>query len=256
MFKGILEGGKRLEKGWGAKTIPEGGYHSLPEKFSVPGAMFVGDAVGLVNVPTLKGIHYAMWSGILAAESIYARLKEAAGNLDSVSKSALSSYDDSIRSSFIHKELYEVRNMRHAFKHGFFVGGAMAGLMTLTKGAFPGGKIEVGTDSSHSMFNSKRTYPKPDGSSTFDKLDSVHASGNKSRDNQPNHIRLKTDVPEAMALAWIKMCPAQVYEWHEEEGKKTLMINGPNCIHCGAITAKGGRLTPPEGGSGPEYSLM
>ncbi|MBI4860621.1 MAG: 4Fe-4S dicluster domain-containing protein [Candidatus Riflebacteria bacterium] len=253
LFRDVLQGGQRAERGWGAKTIPEGGYHSLPERMSVPGALIVGDAAGLVNVPSLKGVHTSMWSGILAAEAIFARLKEG---LDKASSTAIDGYDRALQESFVAHELREVRNMRQAFKHGFFVGGALACLMTLTRGRFPSGKIDIGQDSDHDMEASGYTYKAADGKVTFDKLSSVHASGNRSRDNQPNHIRVKIDVPETLADTWIKMCPAEVYEWHEEGGKKVLFVNSTNCIHCGAINAKGGRLTMPEGGSGPEYTQM
>src|SRR5690606_3255072 len=135
-------------------------------------------------------------------------------------------------------------------------GGALASLATITGGKFPGGWIKSERDSEHDLLDGERKFPTPDGTYTFDKLSSVMESGNRSRDNQPNHLRVATDVPEAVGNAWIKMCPAQVYEWHEKEGKKFLFVNATNCIHCGAITAKGGRITPPEGGSGPEYTQM
>ena len=88
---------------------------------------------------------------------------------------------------------------------------------------------------------------------TFDKLTSVHATGNRSRDTLPNHLRVRTDIPETIGETWIHLCPANVYEWN---GSKKLSINPPNCIQCGAITAKGGLFTPPEGGAGPEYEGM
>jgi electron-transferring-flavoprotein dehydrogenase len=96
-----------------------------------------------------------------------------------------------------------------------------------------------------------RRYPAPDGKLTFDKLSSVFASGNKTRDDQPTHIRVQTHVPAEIGRMWEHMCPAQVYEWTEGE----VHVAPSNCVQCGAISAKGGRLTPPEGGSGPEYKL-
>jgi electron-transferring-flavoprotein dehydrogenase len=99
-------------------------------------------------------------------------------------------------------------------------------------------------------------YPKPDGQYFFDKLSSVFASGNKTRDDQPNHIRVQEHVPVELATLWVNMCPAQVYELGEGDGEIVdVHINASNCVQCGAITAKGGRLTPPEGGSGPEYTI-
>ena len=106
-------------------------------------------------------------------------------------------------------------------------------------------------DADHPVHEGHRHYPKPDGTLTFDKLSSVYASGNRTRDTQPNHILVRTDVPKEVGDAWIAMCPAAVYEWGED-GK--LLVNASNCVQCGAITWKGGRLTPPEGGAGPEYT--
>jgi len=253
LVRRILEGGTRNERGWGAKTIPEGGFYALPKRLAVPGAILTGDAAGFVNVPALKGIHYAMMSGIMAAEAIVAAIKAGA---DPRAPGALDAYETAVRDSFIWSDLHKVRNMRAAFGSGFVPGAAMAGLMTLTGGAFPGGRIDAGADSEHPVTAGGRTYGKPDGTLTFDKLSSVYASGNRTRDTQPNHIRIRTDVPQEVGDAWIAMCPAAVYEWGtDESGKKTLLVNPPNCVQCGAITAKGGRFTPPEGGSGPEYTL-
>ncbi len=252
LVKEILEGGKRLDKGWGAKTIPEGGYHSLPETLHVPGAILTGDAAGFVNVPALKGVHYAMWSGIYAAQAIFEALK-AGKNLQE--RGALEAYDQKVRNSFLWQELYRVRNMRPAFQHGFWKGSFLAGLMSLTGGKFPGGEMRFAADSEHPIFEEKRQYPKPDNEYIFDKLSSVYASGNRSRDTMPNHLKLKREVPEELGNLWINMCPAGVYEWETtEDGKRVIRVNAPNCVHCGAITAKGGRFTPPEGGAGPEYS--
>jgi len=252
MVQGLLEGGKRLEDGWGAKTIPEGGFYAVPDPLHVPGALLIGDSAGLVNVPALKGIHYGMMSGILAAEAIFSVVKD---KNDLSTDDALAGYDEMLRKSFIWKDLYQVRNMRQAFQHGFIPGFILAGLMTVTKGLFPGGRFKAHRDSEKEMFiGNDRSYPRSDGEYIFDKLTSVYASGNRSRDNQPDHIRIQRDVPEVIAETWINMCPAQVYEWHEENGQKALRTDPSNCVQCGAITSKGGRLTPPEGGSGPEYS--
>jgi electron-transferring-flavoprotein dehydrogenase len=103
-----------------------------------------------------------------------------------------------------------------------------------------------------------REYPAPDGKLTFDKLSSVFLSGNRSRDDQPNHVRIRDRVPREVAQTWVSMCPAAVYEIGEDNGEATVEVTltPSNCVQCGAITAKGGRLTPPEGGSGPEYTDM
>jgi electron-transferring-flavoprotein dehydrogenase len=248
----ILAGGERLQ--WGAKTIPEGGFVALPDRFHAPGLLLAGDGVGLVNVPALKGIHYAIESGRLAAEAAWRTLERGTSM-----RTALASYDDSIRSSFIWRDLHEVRNMRQAFGHGFYVGGAMASAMTVTKGHFPPGDADTERDAQQSIIRTRRDrlYPPADGRLTFDKLSSVYASGNRTRDDQPNHIRVRTQVPRELAELWVRMCPAQVYEVGEEDGDGTVEVRlaPSNCVQCGAITAKGGRLTPPEGGSGPEYTL-
>ncbi len=252
LIRPILEGGARAEHGWGAKAIPEGGFYALPRQLSLTGALLTGDSAGFVNVPALKGIHYAMWSGILAAETIFDVLK--AGG-DPTALGALAVYDTAVRRSFIWRDLYRVRNMRQAFHAGLLPGALLATAMTATRGAFPGGRFKSEPDAQHPVAAGCRVYPKPDGKLTFDKLSSVYASGNRTRDTQPSHLLVRSDVPEELGNAWINMCPAAVYEWAtDEEGRKRLRVNAPNCVQCGAISAKGGRLTPPEGGSGPEYT--
>ena len=248
----LLHGGERI--GWGAKTIPSGGYYSLPKRLYAPGVLFCGDGVGMVNIPRLKGVHYAIESGRLAAESAFAALQRGA-----TPSTALKSYDDAVRSSFIHEDLREVRDMRQVFGRGFFVGGALASAMTISKGRLALGKMRAEPDAEQPLLRSGRaaSYPTPDGKLTFDKLSSVFASGNKTRDDQPNHIRIERRVPKDVAEMWVNLCPAQVYEIGVEGGDGTVTVDvaPSNCVQCGAITAKGGRLTPPEGGSGPEYTL-
>ena len=248
----LLEGGERVA--WGAKTIPSGGWNSLPARLYAPGLLLCGDAVGLVNIARLKGVHYAIESGRLAAESAWASLQRGA-----TPASALSAYDDAIRSGFIGRDLYEVRDMRQVFGRGFFVGGALASAMTVSKGRLAIGKMRAEPDSEQPLLRSGRAdrYPGADGMLTFDKLSSVFLSGNKTRDDQPNHIRVERRVPREVAELWVNMCPAQVYELGTEggDGTVTVQLAPSNCVQCGAITAKGGRLTPPEGGSGPEYTL-
>jgi len=248
----ILDGGERLQ--WGAKTIPEGGFVALPRRFHAPGLLLCGDGVGLVNVPALKGIHYAIESGRLAAEAAWGSFAPGAST-----RGALASYDESLKESFVWSDLREVRNMRQAFGRGFWMGGALAGAMTATKGRFPSGDSRTERDAEQELFTTSRAsaYPTPDGKLTFDKLSSVFASGNRTRDDQPNHIRIQRRVPRELAEIWAHMCPAQVYEVGEVDGDGTVEVRlaPSNCVQCGAITAKGGRLTPPEGGSGPEYTV-
>jgi electron-transferring-flavoprotein dehydrogenase len=248
--KKILEGGKRV--GWGAKTIPSGGYWSMPKRLSSPGMMITGDAAGMVNVPTLKGIHYAMHSGMYAAEAIVESLKADSVNFEN--------YERKVKGSLIEKDLWESRNQRQVFSKGFFVGGALASAMTITKGAFPGGhwKAEPDAEIPVEIDGASKNYPKPDNKYLFDKLNSVFLSGNATRDDAPNHIRIQERVPKEIAQTWVSMCPAQVYEIPDEElesGAETVDVHvtPSNCVQCGAITAKGGRLTLPEGGDGPLY---
>ena len=248
LVREILEGGERIA--WGAKTIPEGGFLSVPRRLSAPGLLICGDGAGLVNVPALKGIHYAVESGRLAAEAAFAALQPGETPWR---PGALDGYDAALRESFIWEDLKRVRNMRQAFGRGFWLGGALAGAMTATRGAFPPGNARTEPDVEQEVFSTGRAaaYPAADGKRTFDKLSSVFLSGNKTRDDAPNHIRVRTDVPKELAELWEHMCPAQVYE--AVEGG--VEVTASNCVQCGAITAKGGRLTPPEGGSGPEYTL-
>ncbi|HZC29728.1 MAG TPA: electron-transfer flavoprotein:ubiquinone oxidoreductase, partial [Gaiellaceae bacterium] len=246
--RSILDGGERIA--WGAKTIPEGGFLSLPHRLHAPGLLLCGDGAGLVNVPALKGIHYAIESGSLAAEAAVATLRRGETPWR---PGALAAYDDAVRQSFIWRDLQEVRNMRQAFGRGFWLGGALAGAMTATRGRFPPGDARTERDSEQQLVRSGRaaSYPAPDGRFTFDKLSSVFASGNKTRDDQPSHIVIRNDVDRDVAELWTRMCPAQVYE----PSRDGVAVTPSNCVQCGAITAKGGRLTPPEGGSGPEYTL-
>jgi electron-transferring-flavoprotein dehydrogenase len=247
----LLEGGERVA--WGAKTIPEGGFVALPRRFWAPGVLIAGDGAGLVNVPALKGIHYAVESGRLAAEAAWRALRpEGRGGW-------LPSYDEALRRSFVWSDLRAVRNMRQGFGHGFWRGSALAGLATVTRGYFPPGDRPTERDADQELIESGRasSYPAPDGILTFDKLSSVFLSGNRTRDDQPDHIRVAHEVPQELAELWTRMCPAAVYAAGPAAagGLVELEVSPSNCVQCGAIGAKGGRLTPPEGGSGPEYTL-
>jgi electron-transferring-flavoprotein dehydrogenase len=252
LVRKILAGGERIQ--WGAKTIPEGGLLAVPRRLHASGLLLCGDGAGLVNVPALKGIHYAVESGRLAAEAAFAALQPGATPARSLSR-----YDDALRESFVWKDLWEVRNMRPMFGRGFWVGSALAGAATVSKGRFPRGNAHLERDTEQSLLRTNRaaSYPAPDGALTFDKLSSVFASGNRTRDDQPNHIRIREHVPADLAELWVRMCPAHVYEVGEShsDGTVRVEVTPSNCVQCGAITAKGGRLTPPEGGSGPEYTL-
>ncbi|HZO76550.1 MAG TPA: electron-transfer flavoprotein:ubiquinone oxidoreductase [Solirubrobacteraceae bacterium] len=244
----ILEGGERVA--WGAKALPGGGYWSMP-KLTMPGAMLVGDAGGMVDTVSLKGVHHCIKSGILAAEAIYASLTGG---------KSLSDYEQAVEASSIGKELWLVRNTRQPFQRGFIQGGPMVNVAIATKGRLPAGRMRWHRDDEKPLFigDSHESYPKPDGKYIFDKLSSVYVSGNATRDDAPNHIRLHRQVPREIAEAWRWMCPAGVYEIPDdapESGPVDVTVNYTNCVQCGAITAKGGRLTPPEGGDGPLYTI-
>ena len=256
LVREILDGGTRV--GWGAKTIPEGGLQALPRKLHFPGGMIVGDGAGLVNVPALKGIHYAIRSGMLAAETA---LDAVGPGATAWTPGELESYDQAVRESFIWQDLERVRNMRPAFTKGFVAGSVISGLATASFGRLPPKDIlvEADADAPVGERQAERSYPAPDGVLTFDKLSSVYLSGNKTRDDAPDHIRIQKRVPRELAEAWVSMCPAKVYEIVEDAGANgsvNVEVTASNCVQCGAITAKGGRLTLPEGGDGPDYTVM
>jgi electron-transferring-flavoprotein dehydrogenase len=247
LFRKILEGGEMVE--WGAKTIPEGGFYAVPERRHGNGALVVGDAAGYVDVPSLKGIHYAVHSGMLAARAIFRALKA-----DDTSQAGLASYTESVDASFIMEDLYKTRNMRLAFKDGFWKGGMKAGLMTVTGGRLFGKPIRVEEDAAEPrILNGGAPGPAPaaDGL-TVSKVDAVFKSGNKTRDDIPSHLIVGEDVSAETAEFLTHVCPAGVYE---RDGDR-LVVNAPNCVDCKATDVVGPRWTPREGGSGPAYRRM
>ncbi len=242
LFQDFLKDGEIVE--WGAKTIPEGGYHALPERLYGDGVLIVGDSAGLVNVPALKGIHYAMMSGIYAARSIFAALK--AGD---VSARSLSSFDTTLRESYVVNDLFKVRNMRLAFKDGLYAGGVKSALMIASQGMFPGASDDQVEDAAEP----KQIAPAADSTKLgLSKVDAVYLSGNKTRDDIPQHLTVGKDVSPEVAEFYSHLCPAGVYE---RVGDK-LQINAPNCVDCKATDVLGPRWQPREGGSGPNYNLM
>jgi len=245
LFRQVLEGGEMVE--WGAKTIPEGGFYSVPERLHGDGLLIVGDAAGLVNVASLKGIHHAMHSGILAAESIFEALKSG-----DASAKTLASYDRSLRDSFVFEDLERTRNMRLAFKSGFYLGGLKASIMSLTRGVFPGGRIPIEEDAAEPRRSVPAAEFSPDGKYAFSKVDAVFRSGNKTRDDIPSHLTIGADIPAEVAEFYEHVCPAGVYE---RDGNR-LVVNAPNCIDCKATDVLGPRWSPREGGCGPAYKRM
>ena len=236
LLRSMLAGGEMVE--WGAKTIPEGGFYSLPARRAGERVVLLGDAAGFVDVPSLKGIHYAIQSGIYAARAIFQNLK---------SGTALDEYDRLVNASFIATDLYRTRNMRLAFRDGFYLGGLQAGLMTLTGGRFPGGKYWM-----HADADVPRSVSPDESPIGLSKVDAVFKSGNATRDSIPSHLIAAPDVPVEVARFYSHVCPAGVYE----ASGGGLRINAPNCVDCKATDVVGPRWTPREGGSGPKYKRM
>ena len=235
-FQKILEGGECLE--WGAKAIPEGGYHSIPNKLHEDGVFLLGDAASLVNVPSLKGIHYAMLSGIEAAEYVH--------------KNKTQTFEEILKKQTITgQELYKVRNVLRTLQiENPIVGFIKAGLMILSGGRFPGDQKpeKLLEDNQHE----RKIEASSSAASTLSKEDAVYLSGNKTRDDIPSHLKAPENLEEYMMDFYTHFCPAGVYE--KQNGQ--LLIHAPNCIDCKATDILGPEWNPREGGSGPDYNLM
>lgn len=265
----IFEGGTRLA--YGARALNEGGYQSLP-KLSFPGGCMIGCSAGFMNVPKIKGTHGAMKSGILAAEAIFEALTDEK-NEDYEFGLDVSSYETRFKESWLHEEMYSVRNVRPSFETPLRLYGTMiyTGIFYL----FFGGK-EPWTFKHHGIDAEKLKpasecekieYPKPDGVVTFDLLSSVALSGTNHDGDQPAHLTLKNDdVPLERNLAIFdgpeqRFCPAGVYEYAEtDEGGRQLVINAQNCVHCKTCDIKcpsqNINWVVPESGGGPAYNGM
>ena len=245
LLREVLSGGECLE--WGARTIPEGGYYAIPERLHGDGVLLAGDAAGFVDVPSLKGIHYAMFSGIFAARAAFQALKSGSSD-----RAALSPYDDLVRSSVIASDLHRSRNMRTAFKSGFYRGGIRSALSIVSGGRWPRKRIAVDEDAAEPKAVAPAGAFNPDGRYTLSKVDAVFRSGNATRDDIPSHLIPAAEIPDAVQDLYEHMCPAGVYE----TGEDGLVVNAPNCIDCKATDVLGPRWTPREGGSGPAYKRM
>lgn len=259
-LRNTFTGGRRI--GYGARALVEGGYQSVP-RLTFPGGAIIGDAAGLLNVPQLKGIHNAMFSGMFAAEAVHE-------SLQSGSPTALEGYPRRLEASHTWQALKRARNIRPAFRWGLPGGLAYGALDTLLlRGRAP---WTLRHDADHAcLVPAARCtpipYPKPDNRLTFDRLTSVQLASVAHRDDQPVHLTLKDSaVPIAVNLARyaapeVRYCPAGVYEIvRDESGKPRLQINAANCIHCKACDIKDPTQnivwTVPEGGSGPNYANM
>lgn len=261
LVKPLLTGGERLA--YGARALNEGGWQSMP-KLVFPGGALIGDAAGFLNVPKIKGIHTSIKSGILAAQACFEALEQ-----NKAAQMELTSYPETVKKSWLGKELYLVRNIRPGFKYGLISGLINAAFETyITHGYSPW------TLSHHVDYKSlipasqakKIEYPKPDGIITFDKLSSVFLSNTYHEENQPCHLKLKQ--PELSISVNLKTyaspetryCPAAVYEIIEDEQGSRLQINAQNCIHCKTCDIKDPRQNivwqAPEGGGGPNYVGM
>ena len=265
----LLRGGHLVR--FGAKALPEGGWNTQPTLYA-DGALIAGDAANFVNSMRLKGIHLAMRSGMLAAETAFDAVR--AGD---TSRARLSRYKAAVDASAIREELYPVRNVHQAFGGGTYVGAAFAGLAMAINGWWPG---DLAGHAGHTRMVTLDAYyglKKRDiiaGSNavaadrvlTFDKATSVHHSGVHHEENQPAHLLVQTDVCHSICgpeygHPCVRFCPANVYEMVDNgAGGRRLQINASNCVHCKTcdIMDPYGVITwvAPEGGEGPQYDGM
>uniref|UniRef100_A0A0D9XLI9 Electron transfer flavoprotein-ubiquinone oxidoreductase n=1 Tax=Leersia perrieri TaxID=77586 RepID=A0A0D9XLI9_9ORYZ len=255
----ILEGGTVLQ--YGARTLNEGGFQSIPNPV-FPGGAIIGCSAGFLNVPKIKGTHTAMKSGMLAAEASFKTLVEG---------SSMELYWENLKKSWIWEELYKARNYRPAFEYGFIPGMALSAVERyIFKGKAPftlkhGRPDHEATDMA--SLHSPIQYPKPDGQISFDVPTSLYRSSTNHEHDQPPHLRLRDPtVPERVNLPLYagpesRYCPARVYEYvSDEKGDQKLHINAQNCLHCKACDIKDPKQniewTVPEGGGGPGYTVM
>ena len=267
LIAGLLDAGSLVR--YGAKALPEGGWNTIPQPY-MDGALIAGDAGGFLNSLRLKGIHLAMRTGMLAAESAF----EAVRAGDS-SASSLASYQRRIDASPVRAELYPVRNVHQAFSHGLLAGLAFSGVSLLTRGWWP---TDVRGDAGHermhrinaSTSGAPDLRPSNDTSIdrrlTFDKVTNVHYSGAAHDEDQPPHLLVHTEVCSSICgpeygHPCTRFCPANVYEIaRESDGTPRLQINASNCVHCKTCDIMDPyqviTWVPPEGGGGPQYNGM
>ena len=264
----LLRGGQLVK--YGAKALPEGGWHTVPRPW-MDGALIAGDAAGFMNSFRLKGIHLAMKTGMLAAETAFEAVR--AGD---TSGARLKAYADRIDAGSVRAELYPVRNVHQAFGRGLLPGLAFSGLTVLTGGAWP---ARVPGTAGHTRMRHLAEYHggpvrgplvasnavKPDRVLTFDKLTNVHYSGTRHDEDQPVHLLVETDVcysrcGEEFGFPCQRFCPANVYEMVRENGALRLQINASNCVHCKTCDIMDPyqviTWVPPEGGGGPQYDEL
>jgi electron-transferring-flavoprotein dehydrogenase len=257
----ILDGGKLVR--YGAKSLPYGGWYSMPQNF-LDGGLIVGDSGSFLDSQRLKGIHLAMKSGMLAAETIFESLKK-----QDYSASALKLYKEKIDHSYIKGELWKVRNFHQSFSTGLLNGFLQSGLQQLTGGH---GLIDpMRAHADYEAYNQIYGRPAPerfkgDGKLTFDRLTDVYHSGTRHEDDQPCHLIVhdlnicSTRCVEEYGNPCQYFCPAAVYEMVRDGGGQKLKINAANCVHCKTCDIADPYQiidwVVPEGGGGPNYEGM
>jgi electron-transferring-flavoprotein dehydrogenase len=262
----IIKGGKVLQQG--AKTMPAGGFYSMP-RLAVDGALIVGDSASMLNIQRLKGIHMATKSGLLAAETIM-----AAVDSDNYSADTLNAYEQKIAGSWIKKELYGARNFGQALSQKGFGKFITIGAQYLSGGRGFTDPMSIEEDSSSlkKVSDTVAADASPetqdlDGKLYLDKLTGLYLSGTTHEENQPCHLIIPdpnlciTDCYDNYRSPCTRFCPAQVYELEEEsDGTKRLKLNPSNCLHCKTCEIKDPYQnivwTCPEGGGGPKYSIV
>ncbi|HLI34064.1 MAG TPA: electron transfer flavoprotein-ubiquinone oxidoreductase [Terriglobia bacterium] len=261
----LLEGGQIVR--YGAKALPEGGYFSIPST-TLDGALIIGDSAGFLNSQTLKGIHLAMKSGMLAAETAF----EAILRQD-YSRHQLTAFERAWKESWAGRELWKVRNYHQGFQHGFWRGTLHTALQFITGGRGLHTRYRAQADYTHlRKLTQLPPQPlagiKPDGRLTFDKLADVYQSGTHHEEDQPPHLKIAdTDICNNLCTREYGnpcqyFCPAAVYEMEEnpDGSGKHLKLNPSNCVHCKTCDIKDPyqiiTWVCPEGGGGPHYDGM
>jgi len=262
-IKQYLEGGERI--GYGARAVNKGGLQSIP-KLAFPGGMLVGCDAGFLNGVKIKGAHTAIKTGMLAAESIHKALSSG-----DTGQSELTDYEESVKASWVYKEMYAGRNFGPALtKFGTLLGAAFTFIdQNIFFGRLPFTWRHKQPD--HETLSKASDckvidYPKPDGVISFDRSSSVFLSSTHHEEDQPSHLKLKDEsVPIDFNLPMFdepaqRYCPAAVYEIVEENGQKIFQVNASNCVHCKTCDIKDPKQNivwaVPEGGGGPNYSGM
>ncbi len=265
-IENLLRGGKRIA--YGARAVTKGGLQSIP-KATFPGGALLGCSAGLVNLPRIKGNHNAMNSGIEAAESVYSAIS------DGRSGDLLPDYDVNLRNGVVGKDLKKVRNVaplnaRFGPLGGLILGGFDMWFQTIFQfslfGSLKHGKSDAASTESAEK-HKEISYPKPDGSISFDRLTNVSFSMTNHEENQPCHLQLgNPEIPISVNLPQYsepaqRYCPAGVYEVVQtEENSSRFVINFQNCVHCKTCDIKdpSQNITwvTPQGGDGPNYPNM